>query len=73
MLNGLAGLPERIISDFISMLEKLAAKYATTFEDVEGQIHETEASLSGMMAQLTGSPYDMEGLAELRKMLGGLV
>ena len=73
LLNGLAGLPERIVSDFISMLEKLAAKYETTFEDVESQIHETEASLSGMMAQLTGSPYDMEGLAELRKMLGGLV
>ena len=73
LLNGLASLPERIVSDFISMLEKLAAKYETTFEDVESQIHETEASLSGMMAQLTGSPYDMEGLAELRKMLGGLV
>ena len=73
LLNGLASLPERIVSDFISMLEKLAAKYETTFEDVESQIHETEASLSGMIDQLTGSPYDMEGLAELRKMLGGLV
>ena len=39
----------------------------------EAQIHDTEAQLSGMIEQLTGSEYDMEGLAELRKMLGGLV
>ena len=31
------------------------------------------AKLSGMIEQLTGSEFDMEGLAELRKMLGGLV
>lgn len=73
LLDGLAGLPERIVSDFITLLEKLAAKYETTFEAVEAQIHETETSLSGMIDQLTGSEYDMEGLAELRKMLGGLV
>ncbi len=72
LLNGLASLSDRIVSDFISKLEKLVAKYKTTFEDVEAQIHETEASLSGMIDQLTGNDYDMEGLAELRKMLGGL-
>ena len=53
-------------------MEKLATKYETTFEGVEAQIHDTEAQLSGMIEQLTGSEYDMEGLAELRKMLGGL-
>ena len=72
LVDGLFGLPERIISDFVTKLEKLATKYETTFEGVEAQIHDTEAQLSGMIAQLTGSEYDMEGLAELRKMLGGL-
>lgn len=73
LVDGLFGLPERIISDFVTKLEKLATKYETTFEGVEAQIHDTEAQLSGMIEQLTGSEYDMEGLAELRKMLGGLV
>ena len=68
----LARLPERVISGFIGKLEKLAAKYATTFEEVETRIHDTEQGLSGMIGQLTGSEFDMEGLAELRKMLGGL-
>ena len=72
LVDGLFGLPERIINDFVTKLEKLATKYETTFEGVEAQIHDTEAQLSGMIAQLTGSEYDMEGLAELRKMLGGL-
>ena len=72
LVDGLAQLPERIISDFIAKLTKLATKYATTFEDVEAQIHDTEKELSGMIDQLTGSEFDMEGLAELRKMLGGL-
>lgn len=73
LVDGLFGLPERIISDFVTKLEKLATKYETTFEGVEAQIHDTEAQLSSMIEQLTGSEYDMEGLAELRKMLGGLV
>lgn len=73
LIDGLFSLPERIISDFVTKLEKLVAKYETTFEGVEAQIHATEAQLSGMIEQLTGSEYDTEGLAELRKMLGGLV
>ena len=73
LVDGLFGLPERIISDFVTKLEKLATKYETTFEGVEAQIHDTEAQLSGMIEQLTGSDYDMDGLADLRKMLGGLV
>ena len=72
LVQGLFCLPERIISDFVSRLEKLAAKYETTFEDVEAQIHDTERQLSNLIEQLTGSEYDVEGLAEFRKMLGGL-
>lgn len=57
---------------FSSILEKLASKYSTTFSEVEDQISETEKELSEMMDMLTGDDYDMQGLAELKKMLGGI-
>jgi type I restriction-modification system, M subunit len=72
LIDGLGKLPESIISDFIAQIEKLAAKYETTFADVEEQIQDTEKELSGMIDLLTGSEFDMAGLAELKKMLGGM-
>ena len=68
----LCKLPESIIDDFVSKLEKLTDKYSTTFSEVENQIIETEKELSGMLDMLTGDEYDMLGLAELKKMLGGM-
>ena len=55
----------------VSKLEKLAAKYSTTLPDVEDQILETEKDLSEMLDLLTGDEFDMRGVAELKKMLGG--
>ena len=72
LIDGLGKLPEGIISDFIAQIEKLAAKYETTFADVEDQIKDTEKELSGMIDLLTGSKFDMAGLAELKKLLGGM-
>ena len=70
LVNGLSELPDSIISDFTSALEKLAAKYSTTFAEVEEQIESTEKELSEMIDMLVGSEFDMQGLAELKKMLG---
>lgn len=72
LIDGLGKLPESIISDFIAQIEKLVAKYETTFADVEDQIKDTEKELSGMIDLLTGSKFDMAGLAELKKFLGGM-
>ena len=72
LIDGLGKLPEGIISDFIAQIEKLAAKYETTFADVEDQIKDTEKELSVMIDLLTGSEFDMAGLAELKKLLGGM-
>lgn len=72
LIDGLGKLPESIISDFIAQIEKLVAKYETTFADVEDQIKDTEKELSGMIDLLTGSKFDMAGLAELKKLLGGM-
>lgn len=72
MTDSLAGLPDSIISDFISKLDKLSRKYNTTFSEVEDQIVETEKELSSMIDQLTGNEFDMQGLTELKNLLGGL-
>ena len=72
LVDGLSKLPDSIIADLTSALEKLAAKYSTTFSEVEDQIEETEKELSGMLDLLTGDEFDMQGLEELKKMLGGI-
>lgn len=71
MTESLAQLPESIIAEFVSKLEKLSRKYKTTFEEIETQITETEKELSEMIDQLTGNEFDMQGLTELKKLLGG--
>ena len=72
MTESLAQLPDSIISDFISQLDKLSRKYDTTFSEVEDQIVKTEKELSSMIDQLTGNEFDMQGLTELKNLLGGL-
>lgn len=71
LIQNLMQLPDRIVSELVSKLEALAKKYETTFADVEKQIEETEKSLSAMIDELEGGEFDMLGLAELKKLLGG--
>lgn len=71
LTGGLSQLPESIVAGLVSKLEKLATKYGATLSEVETEIEATEAELSGMLDQLVGDDYDMQGLAELKKMLGG--
>lgn len=72
LINGLSVIPESIITDLISKLSILTDKYSTTLSDVEDQIEGTERELSAMINMLTGDEFDMRGLSELRKMLGGI-
>ena len=71
LVNGLSVLPESIIANFSTRLEKLAAKYDTTLSEVEEQISQTEKELSDMMSMLTGNDFDMQGIEMLKTMLGG--
>ena len=71
LIDNLMQLPDSIVSELVSKLEALAKKYETTFAEVESQIEETEKSLSSMIDDLDGSEFDMLGLAELKKLLGG--
>lgn len=64
-------IPQTIVNDFISKLKKLQEKYAVTLDDVESDIKETERELAAMLDELTGNEFDMQGLKELQKLLGG--
>ena len=43
-----------------------------TLTDLDTEIARTEREFSVMLEQLTGSASDMAGLAELKKLLGGM-
>ena len=71
LIDNLMQLPDSIVAELVAKLETLVKKYETTFAEVETQIEETEKSLSAMIDDLDGSEFDMLGLAELKKLLGG--
>lgn len=71
IVNGIMVLPEKLINDFIARLVALQQKYAVTFSAVGENIKATELNVSGYVSKLRGDDYDMAGLAELQKLLGG--
>ena len=71
LIESIHKLPDTVIDSLVSKIQALQNKYATTFFEVEQQISETEATLSGMIDDLEGNEFDMLGLGELKKLLGG--
>ena len=72
LIQNLMKLPDSVIDELVSKLDSLAKKYETTFSEIETEIRETEAALSAMIDELEGNEYDMLGLQEFKKMLGGV-
>ncbi|MGF0039777.1 type I restriction-modification system subunit M [Peptoniphilaceae bacterium SGI.131] len=72
LIQSLMKLPDSIVNELVSKLEALTKKYETTFAEVETQISETEKVLSAMIDDLEGNEFDMLGLSEFKKMLGGV-
>lgn len=71
LIRNLMQLPDGIVSELVTKLEALVKKYETTFAEVERQIEETEKELSLMMDDLEAGEFDMLGLYEFKKLLGG--
>lgn len=67
----LAAMPSAVISQLTSQVQALADKYAVTYSQVANEIKTTEQELADMMGELTGNEFDMQGLAELTKLLKG--
>ena len=64
-------LPQSSIERLIKKVNALEEKYRDTYANVAEQISETERELGAMLGQLVGDEFDMLGIAELRKLLGG--
>lgn len=69
LVSAIADIPDSILDDLCSKVKRLAEKYAVTFTDIDSDIVSTEQQLSSMLADLSGVAVDMEGIAELRKIL----
>lgn len=71
LIQNLMQLPDRIVSELVDKLKALTKKYETTFAEVESQIEETAKELSLMIDDLEADEFDMLGLHEFKKLLGG--
>ncbi len=71
LVTSLHKLPDEVIASLSGGVEALAEKYKTTYKDVVEEMRETEASLSSLIDELTGSDYDLKGLAEFQQLLKG--
>lgn len=67
----LAAMPNSVISQLTHEVQALADKYAITYSQVASEIKNTEHELAEMIGELTGNDFDVQGLAELTKLLKG--
>lgn len=70
IVDSIRSLPDLAIEKFIREVKKLSKKYEDTLIDLDDQISKSESELSLMLDELTGDKFDMEGLNELKKLLG---
>lgn len=71
LVERMGSLRQTVVSDLITKLEALYRKYDTTFAEIEQQIDDTATTLAGLLGELTGNEFDMQGLAAFKKLLGG--
>ena len=64
-------LPEEVLASLSAKVLALAKKYEATFKDIVDEMRTTETELSGLIDELTGSDYDLKGLAEFQQLLKG--
>lgn len=69
IVSGLNQMPKKVVDQMILKLEELKEKYAITYKDIEASKRETTSSLIDMINDLTGSPYDLEGLEEFKRFM----
>ena len=65
LMQNLYSLPDAILAALTDKVKALSTKYDVTLAGLEAEIKQTEASLTAMLDQLTGNPYDTAGLQEI--------
>lgn len=64
-------LPDGIVRALESKIHALAQKYKVTMLNIDADIKKCEERFSSLINELEGNEFDMQGLKELQKMLGG--
>lgn len=71
IVTALNNLPQTIIATLSNKVQTLANKYAITYKEVANEIEQAENTLSGLMNDLEGNEFDIQGLNELKTLLNG--
>lgn len=71
IVTALNNLPKTIIASLSNKVQALAHKYAITYKAVANEIEQAENTLSGLMNDLEGNEFDIQGLNELKTLLNG--
>ena len=71
LVQQLGSLPNTAVDELVAKVGALRDKYATTYADIDAEIQSIETELVGMLGNLTGNEFDMAGVGELAKLLGG--
>ncbi len=71
LIQQLGSLPNAVVDELVAKVTALRDKYATTYADIDTEIQSIETELVGMLGNLTGNEFDMAGVGELAKLLGG--
>ncbi len=64
-------IPDFLIDEFAGKLDALAAKYNTTYLDIEKEINQTQDELAQMLDELEGNESDQQGLKQFMALLNG--
>lgn len=64
-------LPENMLAQFSQKLTALCDKYADTYQHISERKQESAAALAQMMDELTGSKFDLQGIAAWQAILKG--
>lgn len=64
-------LPENMLAQFSQKLTALCDKYADTYQYISQRKQESAAALAQMMDELTGSEFDLQGIAAWQAILKG--
>lgn len=71
IVESIKNLPSLVNKDLVTKVNYLKNKYKDTLLDIETDIKKTSSELNGLIDDLTGDSFDMKGLQELKKLLGG--
>lgn len=69
LVNNMDSLPDKTVDNLINLIEKKCKKYDTAFIEIDEELKTTTHELLSLLDELQGSDYDMQGIAELKRIL----